>query len=127
MSRPRVLVIEDDAATADMILLWLELEKFDTHIIRNGTDAISGIQSYRPDLVLLDLALPGPDGWQILAEIRRSATTADLPVIIVTAHGESGRIRAGQAGADGFLAKPFEPRKLMELVRMHLPPASEAA
>lgn len=78
-------------------------------------------QEIKPDLILLDLALPVMDGWEVLDALRSDPSTADLPIVMVTAHGDSDTAaRARKAGADGFISKPFRPAELRRIIDEHL-------
>ncbi len=91
-------------------------EGFTVDAAEDGTRALDVITSERPDLVLLDLNIPGIPGSELLAALRSSPQTSDIPVIVVTAEEEEGRRAAMRAGADDYLTKPFSPRALVRTV-----------
>lgn len=116
MQRKRILIIEDDAAIRDGIADAMESEGFDTLTAANGNDGLASAVKADCDLVLLDLVLPGPDGMEILRQIR--VTRPTLPVIILTARGEEpDRVNGLKLGADDYVVKPFSLREL--LARVH--------
>ena len=115
----RVLVVEDEPDIAALLTLTLERSgDLVVDTVRSGTAALQHCADHRPDLVLLDLHLPGVDGLDVCRRLRAATTTAQLPVIIVTARSsESERIAGFAAGADDYIVKPFSPRELVMRVR----------
>ena len=109
-----VLVADDDADILRFVELNLRLEGFQVVTARNGPDALAKAVAVRPDLVLLDVLMPGIDGYAVCARIRAEASLAAVPVIIVTANYGPGDVEAARrAGADDFLVKPFHPAALL--------------
>jgi signal transduction histidine kinase/DNA-binding response OmpR family regulator len=117
--RARVLVVEDDAAAGALLKEYLALDGFDVEVIATGEEAVSRALEERPALVCLDLVLDGTDGWEVLARLKEDERTADVPVVICTAH--EGRERAGTLGAADFLTKPFSADQLRRTVARVLP------
>jgi two-component system, OmpR family, alkaline phosphatase synthesis response regulator PhoP len=112
---PRILVVEDEMKIARTIRDYLEVAGFDVTVTGDGSAALSSARAERPDLVVLDLGLPGIDGLDVARELRRTATT---PIIMLTARGEeSDRIVGLELGADDYLVKPFSPKELVARVR----------
>jgi DNA-binding response OmpR family regulator len=110
-----VLVVEDDPRTAELIATYLEREGFRALTTGDGERGLELIRSQAPHLVILDIMLPGMDGWDICREMRRFT---DTPVIMLTARGdEIDRISGLTLGADDYVVKPFSPRELMARVR----------
>jgi two-component system cell cycle response regulator DivK len=104
---PTLAVVEDNADNR-LLLQALLSDEFELVEYENGTDALSGISSNRPDLVLLDISLPGMDGNEILQRIRKDVTLRDLPVIALTAHAMAGdREKFLAAGFDDYITKPI--------------------
>ena len=104
----KVLLVEDDYGTQRVVTEALRQIDVVVEIVNDGRDAIPRALDVLPDLVLLDIALPGMNGWEILAELRALEDTANVPVIIITAHGQSGwEAAAFERGADLFIEKPF--------------------
>ena len=109
----RVLVVEDSQDIADLIRLFLEKDGHDVTTLASGGDALRRARSDRPDLVVLDLMLPGLDGLHVCQALRADAATAAVPIIMLTARGEeSDRVRGLELGADDYVTKPFSPREL---------------
>ena len=111
----RILVVEDNTALAEGIEYNLRLEGYDTQIAESGTDAVTLAESWNPDLVILDLMLPGVDGYQVLRSIRGRGS--HVPVIILSARGEEAdKVRGFRLDADQYVTKPFGVVELLERV-----------
>jgi len=114
----RVLVVEDDPTISDLLRDYLEVEGYATDVCGDGAKAVERIRAGGHDLVLLDLMLPGLDGFDVL-RLARGAT--DAPILVVSARREDiDKIRAFGLGADDYVAKPFSPGELMARVKAHL-------
>jgi DNA-binding response OmpR family regulator len=110
-----VLVVEDDVKTAQWLRLYLEREGLRVSIVADGQMAVAAVDVERPDLVLLDVMLPGMNGFDICRAIRAGSRT---PIILITARAaEEDRLRGFDAGADDYITKPFSPREVMARVR----------
>ena len=110
----QILVVEDERDIAALVAFHLTKEGFRVRTVASGLDAMEAIRAERPDLVVLDLMLPGMSGYEILHELRRRPEVADVPVVVLTARrDEEDRIRGLQLGADDYLTKPFSPRELV--------------
>jgi DNA-binding response OmpR family regulator len=106
----RVLVVDDDLTVRDVVRRYLELAGHQVALADNGEDALAWIARHEPDLVVLDLMLPGIDGLEVCRRLRR---TSSVPVVMLTALGEEeNRIAGLQLGADDYVTKPFSPREL---------------
>jgi DNA-binding response OmpR family regulator len=106
----RVLVVDDDLTVRDVVRRYLELAGHEVALADNGEDALAWIAGNEPDLVVLDLMLPGMDGLEVCRRLRR---TSAVPVVMLTALGEEeDRIAGLQLGADDYVTKPFSPREL---------------
>ena len=111
----RILIVEDDGNIADLLRLYLERDGFQTDAASDGAAGLKLFESLNPDLVLLDIMLPGMDGWEVLNAIRLSSRT---PVIMLTAKNQtSDKVQGLEMGADDYIAKPFEMKEL--LARIH--------
>ena len=111
----RVLVVEDDTTVAEVVVRYLEREGFDVESVGDGREALERAGRCLPDLVVLDLMLPGLDGLEVC---RRLRAVAPIPVIMLTARGEeSDRVLGLELGADDYVAKPFSPRELTARVK----------
>ncbi|WP_019175626.1 MtrAB system response regulator MtrA [Brevibacterium ravenspurgense] len=121
----RILVVDDDTALAEMIGIVLKSEGFEPDFCATGDGALGAFRESKPDLVLLDLMLPGKDGMEVCREIRRES---DVPIIMLTAKSDTVDVVAGlEAGADDYVPKPFKPKELIARVRARLRISEPAA
>ena len=105
VSKQKILIVDDDNNIAELIALYLTKECFETKIVNDGEEALREFASFRPDLIILDLMLPGIDGYQVCREIRH---TSDVPIIMLSAKGETfDKVLGLELGADDYLTKPF--------------------
>lgn len=110
-----ILIVEDEQKLAELLKDYLARSSFDTTILDNGNDVVPYVRENKPDLVILDLMLPGRDGMEICKEIR---TFSNLPIIMVTARVEEiDRLLGLELGADDYVCKPFSPRELVARVK----------
>ncbi|MGB7415792.1 MAG: response regulator transcription factor [Thermosynechococcaceae cyanobacterium] len=116
--KPTILIIEDEREIAQLIQTMLETEGFACQWCRDGADALRVVQSIQPDLVILDLMLPGLDGLEICTRIRQLSLSKDPYILMLTAKAEElDRIIGLSTGADDYMTKPFSPRELVARVR----------
>jgi DNA-binding response OmpR family regulator len=109
----RVLVAEDDEISATLLLHRLEKEGLDVVRYDNGRDAYEGALEATPDLVILDVKMPGMDGFEVLERLRRTPSYASVPIILLTSMGsEADVVRGFELGADDYVLKPFSPVEL---------------
>ena len=121
---PTILVVDDDLALAEMITIMLHGEEFDTHHAEDGAQALEMLESVNPDVVLLDVMLPGMDGMDVCAKIRE---TSGVPIIMLTAKSDSADVVQGlENGADDYVIKPFNPKELVARIRARLRPSPES-
>ena len=113
-----VLVVEDQIEMRAIVSAYLEHQGYRVLTTGNGADAVRRAREDRPDLIFMDVSVPGMDGIRATAEIKRDPATRDIPVVILTAHpyGSVGK-RAVDAGCDGWLNKPCDPRRLLQEVQ----------
>ena len=110
----RILIVEDEHDIADLIAFNLQRSGFEVIKAHDGIEGTELALRERPDLILLDLMLPGRDGYSVFRELRRDTRTANTPVIILTARAQTeDKIQGLEAGADDYLTKPFSPKELM--------------
>lgn len=115
MNKQKILIVDDDENIAELISLYLNKECFDTKMVYNGEDALTAFDSYQPNLVLLDLMLPGIDGYQVCREIRSKSTT---PIIMLSAKGEVfDKVLGLELGADDYIMKPFDSKEMVARIR----------
>ncbi|MDO4606541.1 MAG: MtrAB system response regulator MtrA [Bowdeniella nasicola] len=121
----RILVVDDDTALAEMIGIVLSAEGFEPVFCADGTQALAAFREYEPDLVLLDLMLPGMNGIQICEKLREES---GVPVVMLTAKSDTTDVVRGlEAGADDYIPKPFKPKELVARVRARLRRSDEDA
>ena len=115
MAKQKILIVDDDNNIAELISLYLMKECFDTMIVEDGEQAIEQFTQYQPNLILLDLMLPGIDGYQVCREIRR---TSNVPIIMLSAKGEVfDKVLGLELGADDYMIKPFDSKELVARVK----------
>jgi two-component system alkaline phosphatase synthesis response regulator PhoP len=118
MANEHVLAVEDEEDILELVRYNLEKEGYRVTGVVSGEEALRRARSQPPDLIVLDLMLPGMDGLTVCRELKQDAKTRDLPIIILTAKGEEADIVAGlELGADDYVTKPFSPRVLLARVR----------
>lgn len=126
--KPTILVIEDDPIAAKLMQYQLERKGYQILIASNGVQGVKMIQVNPPDLLLLDLMLPGLDGFEVLNRLRADPQTADLPVVIVSAKSQPGdKQMAARIGANAYLTKPYDRAELLALIRSLLSERQEKA
>jgi CheY-like chemotaxis protein len=118
----RILIVEDHPTMREAMRLVLEGEGFQIDEAPDGDQALEVVQREPPDLVLLDMSIPGTPGPEVLATVKGDPSTADVRVIVVTATGEEGRSAAIAGGADHYFTKPFSPIALLQAVEQVLGP-----
>lgn len=121
MARKRIYVVEDERDILELVLHHLKKEGFGTASATDGFEALKAITRTPPDLVLLDLMLPGMDGLEICRRLKKDPQTAGVPVLMVTAKDDESDVVAGlELGADDYIVKPFRMKELMARVRAAL-------
>jgi DNA-binding response OmpR family regulator len=114
----RILVAEDDPDIASLLAHYLQKAGFEADVVTSGREVVPHIRKTPPDLLLLDLMLPGVDGLEVCRAVRSDQNTASIPIIMVTAKGEeSDRIVGLELGADDYITKPFSPGEVVARVR----------
>ena len=115
VTKQKILIVDDDENIAELISLYLTKECFDTMMVHDGEDALAAFDTYHPNLILLDLMLPGIDGYQVCREIRAKSNT---PIIMLSAKGEVfDKVLGLELGADDYILKPFDPKEMVARVR----------
>ncbi|AZZ49322.1 DNA-binding response regulator [Rathayibacter rathayi] len=121
----RILVVDDDAALAEMIGIVLRADGYDVSFCADGSGALEAFRRGRPNLVLLDLMLPGIDGIEVCRAIRAES---GVPVIMLTAKSDTSDVVQGlESGADDYMVKPFDPKELVARIKTRLRPATAVA
>ena len=114
-AKQKILIVDDDVNIAELISLYLIKECFDTMIVNDGEEALSVFPTYQPNLVLLDLMLPGIDGYQVCRELRKDSS---VPIIMLSAKGEIfDKVLGLELGADDYIIKPFDSKELVARVK----------
>ena len=112
--RTRVLVVDDEPDLLELIHYNLTKAGYDVAGVLSGEEALAHVRSSLPDLIVLDVLLPGLDGLEVCKTLRRNPTTAGIPIVMLTARSEDADVVAGlELGADDYLTKPFSPRVLL--------------
>lgn len=130
VNRQKILIVDDDENIAELISLYLTKECFETSIVYDGESALEAVKTFKPNLILLDLMLPGIDGYQVCREVR---TSSSIPIIMLSAKGEIfDKVLGLELGADDYMEKPFDTKELVARVKAVLrrykpasPPAPE--
>ncbi|MCW2525489.1 MAG: DNA-binding response regulator [Pseudonocardiales bacterium] len=116
--KPRVLVVDDDAALAEMLGIVLRTEGFEPAFVADGSRAQAAFDEFKPDIVLLDLMLPGMNGLEVCRSIR---ATSGTPIVMLTAKTDTVDVVLGlESGADDYVVKPFKPKELIARMRARL-------
>ena len=114
-NKQKIMIVDDDANIAELISLYLTKECFDTQTVHDGEEALKAFEAYKPNLILLDLMLPGIDGYQVCREIRAKSQT---PIIMLSAKGEVfDKVLGLELGADDYMEKPFDSKELVARVK----------
>ena len=115
MEKTKILIVDDEKHIAELISLYLTKEGFETREVYDGRKAMDEFYSFKPELVLLDLMLPGVDGYQICTTIRKNS---DVPIIMLTARSDTfDKVLGLEMGADDYIVKPFEPKEMVARVK----------
>lgn len=115
---PLIMVVDDDQDLAEMLGIVLTGEGYEVNLVSRGDEVITAFETQAPDLVLLDVMLPGMDGVEVCKSIREKSM---VPIVMLTAKGETGDVVAGlEAGADDYMVKPFNPQELLARLKVRL-------
>ena len=115
VNRQKVLIVDDDNNIAELISLYLTKECFETFIVNDGESALAALSSFKPNIIILDLMLPGMDGYQVCREVRSKEST---PIIMLSAKGEVfDKVLGLELGADDYMEKPFDTKELVARVK----------
>lgn len=114
-SKQKVLIVDDDPSISELISLYLTKECYETKKVEDGEEALKVFESFSPNLILLDLMLPGKDGYEVCREIRK---TSAVPIIMLSAKGETfDKVLGLELGADDYMVKPFDSKELVARVK----------
>ena len=121
MNRQRILVVDDDREVVRLMRAYLEQAGYEVLVAYDGDTAVHALRRDKPDLLLLDLMLPGKDGWEITRLMRADAALAAIPIIMLTARvDDTDKIVGLELGADDYVTKPYNPREVVARVRARL-------
>lgn len=124
MNNNKILVIDDDKNICELIKLYLEKEKYTVFLAHDGLDGIEKFNEVKPDLIILDIMLPGADGWEVCRKIKKEN---DVSIIMLSAKGETfDKVLGLELGADDYIVKPFEPKELLARIKAILRRTSAA-
>jgi DNA-binding response OmpR family regulator len=115
----KILIVDDDEAIVDAISLILDDLGYKTSYVSKGSEVYDKVESFKPDLILLDVLMSGKDGREICGNLKSNPETKNIPVVMVSAH-PSAKKSATEIGADGFLAKPFQVEDLTKIIKAHI-------
>ena len=125
LNRPRILIVDDDDSISDLLSLYLIKEQYDTKIAADGETALACFDDFDPSLIILDLMLPGIDGYGVCREIR---TKSKVPIIVLSAKGDTfDKVLALEMGADDYVEKPFDTKEIVARVKAALRRAAYSA
>lgn len=115
MANEKIMIVDDDSNICELIRLYLEKEKYSAVIFNDGLDAVNSFAEEKPDLILLDVMLPGLDGWQVCRKIR---SISNVPIIMLSAKGELfDKVLGLELGADDYIVKPFETKEVLARIK----------
>jgi CheY-like chemotaxis protein len=119
--RPTILIVDDEAANLKLAQIVLESEGFDVRLATDAVSALEVLKTCDPAMIVMDIQLPGMDGWELTRRLKRNAATSHIPVIALTAYGAKGdHDLAKEAGAVGYYSKPISTRELPGIIRSYL-------
>lgn len=115
MGKQKILIVDDDMHIAELVSLYMMKDGYETEEVYDGREAVKAAETFQPDLILLDLMLPGMDGYQVCREVRKNSL---VPIIMLTAKGETfDKVLGLELGADDYIVKPFDPKELVARVK----------
>src|SRR5580692_1590224 len=118
MAHPRILIVEDNQGLTQSLSWYFNREGYETHIAHDGQEGLRKAQSMLPDVVLLDIMLPGMSGLDVCRELRAGERTRDIPIIMITAKSEeTDQVVGFSLGADDYVPKPFSAKVLMQRIK----------
>jgi CheY-like chemotaxis protein len=115
---PKILIVDDEPVIIELLQVNLKLEGYDIVTAADGQEALEKAAAERPDLIILDIMMPKMDGWTALAELLKDPSTADVPVIFLTARAQQADLKRGQeSNVAAYITKPFEPSELISIIQ----------
>jgi DNA-binding response OmpR family regulator len=127
-ARPRILLVDDDPVIVRLLQINFRLEGYEVDTASRGDEALERVRANRPDVVVLDVMMPGLDGWEVARQLKENASARHIPVIFLSARAQDEDRQRGYAlGVDEYVTKPFDPAHLVEIVRRALAKRSAQA
>ena len=124
---PKVLVIDDDPVIVELLRVNFEIEGFEVVVAGDGPEGLARAASAKPDVILSDIMMPRMDGLEVVTQLKRSAATRHIPVLLLSAKAQNAEVQQGlDAGADDYVTKPFDPLELIDRVNAALAKAAKA-
>lgn len=121
MTMGRILIIDDNPANLKLARVLLEGDGYEIRTATSAEDAMMRLETYRPDLILMDIQLPGIDGLELTRRLKRDEKTRDIVIVALTAYAMKGDdLKAREAGCDGYITKPIDTRSLSSVLASHL-------
>jgi len=121
MAKKRILVVDDEQELIKAVQIRLEHAGYEVLTAYGGQEALDRVSKERPDLILLDIMMPGIDGFEVLRRLKNKPETSLIPIIMLTAKGETGSlIKAGDLGTTDYIIKPFDTEELLDLVKKYI-------
>jgi CheY-like chemotaxis protein len=121
MSNQIVLIVEDNPGNSELLAFILSSAGYEVRTAIDAEDALMALQSFQPDLILMDIGLPGVDGLELTRQLKSKPTTRDIPILAVSAYAMKGDAERGrEAGCDGYITKPVDVRALPQIVANYL-------
>jgi DNA-binding response OmpR family regulator len=118
---PRILIVDDDAVIVRLLQINFRLEGYEVDTASHGEEALERVRAHRPDAVVLDVMMPGIDGWEVCRRLKEAPDVKHVPVIFLSARAQDEDRQRGYAlGVDEYVTKPFDPSHLVEIVRRSL-------
>jgi DNA-binding response OmpR family regulator len=118
---PRILLVDDDPVIVRLLQINFRLEGYDVDTASRGEQALEKVRAHRPDVILLDVMMPGIDGWEVCRQLKETPGAKDIPVIFLSARAQAEDRHRGYAlGVDEYVTKPFDPAHLVQIVRRSL-------
>ena len=116
--KKKILIVEDEEALLRLESILLAMKGYEVKGVMDGPSAVDAVASTKPDLVLLDIMLPGLDGYDVCRQIKANEATRHIPVVMLTAkNSNEDRVKGEQAGADGYITKPFKSAMVIETIQ----------
>ncbi len=126
-AKPRILIVDDDPVIVRLLQVNFRLEGYEVDTASRGEEALQAVKAHLPDVVVLDVMMPGIDGWEVCRRLKENPKVSHIPVIFLSARAQDEDLQRGYAlGVDEYVTKPFDPAHLVEIVRRSLDKRTQA-